>query len=279
MSRRRNVEGRITALKEIHSIMASMKNLAIMETRKLARFHQTQQRVANSIRDALHEVWRFHRPGIGLPDWPPVFLLLGSERGFCGAYNEQLLNRLEQQPEHLTAPLIAVGSRLGGVILQRYPRANCLPGAVVAGEVANVLSSVITTLNQLRQRHGSLRLEVIHFIPDQHEPACEPTLPSLKDLSSRGLPPLTNLPPPQLIGELLEQYLLALAHAWFFSALMAENQRRMQHLDQAGHHLEHQLEELGKRRNMLRQEEITEEIEVILLSAESACAPGIDGRM
>ena len=54
-----------------------------------------------------------------------------------------------------------------------------------------------------------------------------------------------------------------------FESLMAENQRRVQHLDQAGHHLEQRMEELGKRRNMLRQEEIIEEIEVILLSAAS----------
>jgi F-type H+-transporting ATPase subunit gamma len=49
----------------------------------------------------------------------------------------------------------------------------------------------------------------------------------------------------------------------------------MQHLDQAGHHLERRVDELGKRRNMLRQEEIIEEIEVILLSSELVCSPGV----
>jgi len=49
----------------------------------------------------------------------------------------------------------------------------------------------------------------------------------------------------------------------------------MQHLDQAGHHIERQLDDLGKRRNALRQEEIIEEIEVILLTSELVSSPGM----
>jgi F-type H+-transporting ATPase subunit gamma len=276
MSRRHDVEERIEAFKEIRSILESMKNLAMIETHKLARYHQTQQRVVSSIHDALNDVWRSNVPDTGLPDAPPVYLLFGSERGFCGAYNEQLLSRLEQQPDHLRAPLISIGSRLNGSIRQKYPHAVCLTGAVVAGEATAVLAAIVETLNQLRRQQGPLRLEVIHFTPDSKAPLCEPALPSLAERADRGLPPLLNLPPRQLLGELLEQYLFALANAWFFAALMVENQRRMQHLDQAGHHLEGRMDELAKRRNILRQEEIIEEIEVILLSAESVCVPGIE---
>ena len=77
----------------------------------------------------------------------------------------------------------------------------------------------------------------------------------------------------QLLGELLEHYLFAVTHAWFFAAMLTENQLRMQHLDQAGHHIERQLDDLGKRRNALRQEEIIEEIEVILLTSELVSSP------
>jgi F-type H+-transporting ATPase subunit gamma len=53
----------------------------------------------------------------------------------------------------------------------------------------------------------------------------------------------------------------------FYTSLMAEHYRRVQHLEGAIDRLEQRAEELGKKRNMLRQEEITEEIEVIMLSA------------
>jgi F-type H+-transporting ATPase subunit gamma len=50
---------------------------------------------------------------------------------------------------------------------------------------------------------------------------------------------------------------------------MAENQRRMQHMDAAVRRLELTCADLLRRRNILRQEEITEEIEVIMLSVEA----------
>ena len=274
MSKRRDVEGHIASLKDIHSIMESMKNLAMMETRKLARYQKMQQQVVKSISLALNDVRCHFAPEAPAAGAPPIYLLFGSERGFCGAYNEQLLEVLAQQPGHNEAMLIGVGARLAGPLQHAYPHAVCLPGAAVADEVEAVLTSVVTTLNQLRLEHGALRLEVIYFQPDTHQARCQSALPPLHDTSDQGLAPLINLPPQQLLGELLEQYLFALAHSWFFAALMTENQRRMQHLDQAGHHLERRLDDLGKRRNVLRQEEIIEEIEVILLSSELVRSPG-----
>ncbi|MBL8053844.1 MAG: F0F1 ATP synthase subunit gamma [Nitrospira sp.] len=50
---------------------------------------------------------------------------------------------------------------------------------------------------------------------------------------------------------------------------MAENLRRFRHMDQAVQRLEKDMVELVLKRNSLRQEEITEEIEVIMLSAEA----------
>jgi len=275
MSKRREVEARIEAVNEIHGIMESMKNLAMMEARKLARYHETQQRVVDSISFALNDVRRHYAAETRMADAPPVYLLFGSERGFCGGYNQQLTEVLAQQSGHEAAAVIGVGAHLASALQRDYPQAVCLPGAAVADEVAAVLTTVVTALNRLRQEHGPLRLEVIHFQPDSHEPRCQPALPPLEEASDQGLAPLINLPSQQLLGELLEHYLFALTHGWLFSALMAENQRRMQHLDQAGHHLERQVDDLGKRRNVLRQEEIIEEIEVILLSAELVSSPGI----
>ena len=269
MSKRRDVEGRIASLGEIHGIMNSMKNLAMMETRKLARYHKLQQQVVSSVSCALNDVRQHYAPDPAKIDVQPLYLLIGSERGFCGAYNQQLIEVLAQQPANAVAPLIAVGTRLAGPLQRVYPHAVFLRGAAVADEVDAVLVAVITAFNRLRQQHGPLRLEIIHLRERVQRPSCQSALPPLETGSVQGLPPLVNLPSQQLLGALLEQYLFALAHAWLFASLMAENQRRVQHLDQAGHHLEQRMDELGKRRNMLRQEEIIEEIEVILLSAAS----------
>jgi len=275
MSKRRDVEGHINSLTEIHSIMKSMKNLAMMEGQKLVRYQNMQQQVLDAITRALNDVRCHFAPEASWADAAPIYLLLGSERGFCGAYNEQLLGVLEQQPGHGDAPVIGVGSRLVGPLEKSYPDAICLPGAAVADEVDKVLASAISTLNHQREKHGELRLEVIYFQPDTHEARCQSALPSLEEKSGQGFAPLINLPSHQLLGELLEHYLFAVTHTLFFEAMLAENQRRMQHLDQAGRHIEHQSDDLRKRSNALRQEEIIEEIEVILLTSELISSPGM----
>ena len=60
--------------------------------------------------------------------------------------------------------------------------------------------------------------------------------------------------------------------AIFFSALTAEHQQRLQHLDGALGRVAERSRELGLRRNALRQEEITEEIELIMLNLPSTGA-------
>jgi F-type H+-transporting ATPase subunit gamma len=269
LSKRRDVEKRITSLRDIQDIMDSMKKLAMIEARKLTRFNKLQQQVVESITLALNDVRGHFISGEPAVEAPPVYLLLGAERGFCGAYNEQILEVLAQLPGSARSPLIAVGSRLAVHAQKAYPDAVCLSGAAVADEVDLVLVSIIRALNSLRREHGPVRLEVIRLQPDARKASCQTTLPPVSGESAKGLPPLVNMPPHRLLGALLEQYLFALAHGWLFESLLAENQRRIQHLDQAVHKLERRCADLEKRRNRLRQEEIIEEIEVILLNSAS----------
>ena len=59
----------------------------------------------------------------------------------------------------------------------------------------------------------------------------------------------------------------AALHEMLYSSLMAENHHRVAHLEGAVRHLDSEATKLAHRCNTLRQEEIIEEIEVILLSA------------
>jgi F-type H+-transporting ATPase subunit gamma len=58
-------------------------------------------------------------------------------------------------------------------------------------------------------------------------------------------------------------------HALLYASMMMENHDRVRHLDGAVRHIDDQSEDLARQCNALRQEEIIEEIEVILLSAAS----------
>jgi F-type H+-transporting ATPase subunit gamma len=92
MSSRRDLEIRLGSLNEIKEIMSAMKNLSLMEVHKLSRFLENQRRVIDSIETAAADLLQFHRTlfpeSVTCRDF---YLLVGSERGFCGDFNEALI--------------------------------------------------------------------------------------------------------------------------------------------------------------------------------------------
>src|SRR5215467_5735188 len=116
VSRRRELEDHLHALRDISSILRAMKNLALMETQKLTRFLGTQRRVVESIEAAAVDFFTFHPEAARhLGKGKPVVLVIGSERGFCGDYNERLLDVVERHIEEHSKQsplLIVVGRKL-----------------------------------------------------------------------------------------------------------------------------------------------------------------------
>ena len=83
-----------------------------------------------------------------------------------------------------------------------------------------------------------------------------------------GNPPVLNLEPGVFFSDLTDHYLFAALHEIFYISLMTENLRRLQHLEGAIKHLDDETVALRRKSQIYRQEEITEEIEVILLNSE-----------
>ncbi len=80
-------------------------------------------------------------------------------------------------------------------------------------------------------------------------------------------PPLLNLPSRDLRVLLADHYLFSVLHDVFYSSLMAEHHERVSHMENAIRHLEKAVTRPAHRVNLPRQEEITEEIELIMLNA------------
>ncbi|MFZ1828621.1 MAG: F0F1 ATP synthase subunit gamma, partial [Candidatus Competibacteraceae bacterium] len=81
-------------------------------------------------------------------------------------------------------------------------------------------------------------------------------------------PPELNLSPADCLAGLTDHYLYAALNEVLYSSLMAENRRRLVHMDRALDRLDADMAQLRLAYNRQRQEEIIEEIEVILLSAD-----------
>ncbi|MCC4265059.1 F0F1 ATP synthase subunit gamma [Oceanimonas baumannii] len=281
MSLRRELEHHRHSLGEIREIMNSMKTLAYMETRKLARLIEAQQAVVTSMAGATARVMAGY-PGV-LPAMAPsvsAILLVGSERGFCGDFNHALLARLlpelDEDKGRITH-LVAVGRKLNMLLEQDLYDGIFLEGASTADEIPAVLTRLTTGLSSLKQE-GAFALHALYHSASGElvQRQLLPPFTGITPACGNAFPPVINLAPAPLLASLSEHYLFALLHAMLCGSLYAENHQRVTHMEGAVNHLDEEAERLKLRFNALRQEEITEEIEVILLNAANLEGGGCD---
>jgi F-type H+-transporting ATPase subunit gamma len=279
MSRRRKIEQHRRSLDEIRDIMSSMKTLAYVANRKLTRLMQTQARIVAGIEEAAADFLHFY-PLLApsAPAGADVVVLLGSERGFCGDLNHALLRRLQAETAAATAPplLLAVGHKLHIALEDDARVAARIDGASTPDEVPDVLARIVDALGRLQASRGSFSLSALYHASEQ-QIELTALLPPFSGIRQpppppSGNPPLLNLAAQDLFAQLTDRYLFAVLHRLLFAALWSENYRRMTHLDGAVKRLEDVSAELKHRSNVVRQEEIIEEIEVILLNASESAA-------
>lgn len=274
MSKRRELKERLTTLEEIEGIMSAMKNMALLEIRKLEVFLDTQRRAVASIEAAAQDFLSFYPQLQPHPDdLQQLWVVIGSERGFCGDYNELLLQFLNANAQQTNALLLVIGRRLEVKLEGDARVAAFIEGHSVAEEIQETLLHLTEALNQLQQSELAKigRINAVYY--DDATDAIQLrqllplTAPKVKSTFSHS--PVLNLEPAQFFFQLTNQYLYAVLHEVFYASLMVENHKRLKHMNNAIHYLEKNQVQLSLSYNKLRQEEIIEEIEIILLSAEA----------
>lgn len=272
MTRRHQLAGRLAGLREVRAILSAMKNIALMELRALAGLLEHQRRAMATIERAAADFLCFHPPPGEAAPAATVCIVVGSERGFCGEFNEAL----EAEARAVRARgdrLIAVGARLVDR-LEEADGGGMLAGANVAEELPAVLQRVAVELERVQRTAppGPLHVKAVYQNPDGSGPLTRTIAPlplPERPPRPRPYPPRLTLAPPEFFAGLLEQALLMSLQEAFSVSLIAENRRRLEQMEGALRRLDEIAGRLAQRLNASRQEEITQEIEVIMLSAEA----------
>lgn len=180
----------------------------------------------------------------------------------------------ESQPPEVTVAVI--GERLAAK-LSGDPRLGlALARPSAPEEIPSVIDRVLKWLGDLQpgpEPPGGAFLTVIHN--QETESGVAPAVLRPFDRFTRAeparfpFPPLLNLEPARFLVYLADHYLFSMLHHVFYSSLMAEHRQRVRHMEGAIRRLEGDVERLSHRLNALRQEDLTEEIEVIMLSVEA----------
>lgn len=267
------MKNRLAMLNEIDGIMVAMKNLALLEARKLEAFLATQRRAVTGIETAAQDFLSFYPQAPARTDgMQHLLLVIGSERGFCGDFNETLLQPIDLAAQQEGTLLVAVGRRLEAKLQDDKRIAAFVEGPSVAEEVQATLVRLAKVLSELQQRpEAAWRLSVLYHDDESGEVRIRQLLPLAAPTGKPAYShaPLLNLEPTHFLSQLTDQYFFAALHEVFYASLMAENRKRLEHMDSAIRRLEKDEAKLRLRYNALRQEEIIEEIEIIMLSAEA----------
>lgn len=278
MTKRRAILQHQQQLSDITNIVNAMKNLAFLETRKLSQGLDQLQAMLESVETATADFLQFY-PGYSTSSdsTAELWILFGSERGFCGDFNETLIQALRAQSPFA---VIAVGSRLQSLLEPSLANISASPsipmttvvGASVAEEIVPTLTQLMTSVTAIEGAHpqAMFTLSALYHDNRSQDVRRQVLLPASIEtpdkIAAYQQAPHTYLKPHTLYRELIHQRLFIALQQIATVSLMAENQRRIQHMDGAAQHLEKELGESSRRYQQLRQEEITEEIELISLN-------------
>lgn len=269
MGRYRKLEEQLRQLGELQGIISSMKTLSQLELHKLRVLAEPQHGMVQQLRRVAADFLAFN-PVPADNKAEELWLVIGAERGFCGDFNARLSRLLLQEcPECIGLPqrVLAVGRKLWLRFEEDIPGFVPLSGASVSEELPKVLTQVVSATRRQLDDQKLISLRLFYHSDEHGAVRSQRLLPLvLTDVEiSSAIPPVLHVSPQQFFAEFMQQYLHLALMELFTVSLLAENQQRAQHLEGAVQRLDERLMLLGSRARRLRQEEITEEIETILL--------------
>jgi F-type H+-transporting ATPase subunit gamma len=274
VTRLREVIHHLDTLGEIREIMNAMKNLAIIESRKLDKVLESQRVIVNDIDTMAADFTDYYPFDLTFNTEQHLYILIGAERGFSGSFNHQLQQHyralLQQSPE-TKAVTVAIGRKFATTFTSASPTPVLLDGASAQEEISHVLNQLVSQIETIQHQYGAIRCTVLRHDQLNRDILAQPLLPPFQQTPTDHIvapfPPQLYLSPPQFLSDLIQQYLYAHLYSALSASLLVENEFRVAHLEGAIRHLDERSVELGRLRRSLRQEEIIEEIEVILLNA------------
>lgn len=271
----------------MHSIRGIVRTMKTMSAVNAAPFEQAAQAIEawhDVVLDGLHGLLACTGP---LPQAPTagtraVLVVLGSDHGLCGAYNEAVARAAAGDADAQTARILCVGAQMEDALHGEglSPEPSLLPPASADG-LSRLAGALVTRIESLRQdAPGDLTVTLYHMRRGDHglqAPAAQPLLPvdaalmadlAARPWASRSLPQLGQ-PAPQLAATLIRDLLFATLHRAAAEALVTENAARLSRMQQAERAADERLQDLSAETRQIRQAEITTELLDVITGFEA----------
>lgn len=255
MTRHRELEARLALFDELSGILNAMRSFALAELRRVGRREAAQRQADEALASAVADVASaLPQAGSGGGD---LWILLGSVRGFCGSFNEDLMSHWRARQER-SGPAIMVGERLP-MLLPAADTHVSVPGAIGASDLGAAIDRIVAAVDAAGVPGGL----VICFHDDAGvaEQRVLPVPMTARFATGRG--PATFEPLARIAAGVARHFVFHRLASALLHSLRVENQMRLLQMENALQHIGRRREDLRRSRNQLRQEDIIEEIELI----------------
>ena len=275
-------------IEEMQGVVKTMKTLAAVNIRQYERAMASLTDYSRTIEMGLQILLRdryFSAQGgsiVGLlsealpaPSHGLGAIVLGSDRGLCGAFNQQVAARTRQalaaQPEAANRQILAIaGTRLRSHLSDRTITLQLtMPRS--ANEIGEVVRDLLLAI-ETWQRQQSLRRILLFYnrpiTPATYQPQMLQLLPVdvvwLQNLERQSWPspvlPTFSINWQQLFSALVRQHLFVTLFRAFAASLTAENASRLIAMQSAERNIQDRLAELNTQYRHQRQNAIDAEI-------------------
>lgn len=268
------VQARIANLRDLRDVMRALRALAASHVQEAQDALLGIRRYVQVIEDSITEGASLLPKADALagplgPVDASVLIVVCSEHGFVGGFNERLLDLAEAKQREGQA-LHVIGRRgamlaeeRGLEVAWRHAMATHVGGVLgvarrVAGRLAAVATADIVFGSYLRG--GGFEPRTRSILPLD---------PALLAAPPRRNRPLHHLPPETLLQRLAGEYLLAEITRAVMESLASENGARLYAMETADRNIGDKLDVLQHKEHALRQEAITSELFDVVTGSEA----------
>ncbi|WP_233853612.1 F0F1 ATP synthase subunit gamma [Paraburkholderia sp. HD33-4] len=277
------IGGRIASAKQLEAVIGAMRGIAAAREReaqaRLAGIRSAAATVGEAIGMALAAAPSAD-PATSAPPEPVarILIVLCTEQGFVGGFNEHLLARVERLKADEPGEIFIVGTRGAMLAQERAMRYGWSMGmAAHAEDVMRVAGQLADAVFARFRDHTSSQVWLVHATPG---PGLDERIVTRRlvpfdftrfSVPSNSQAPLLNLPLDKLLTGLTERYVYVELCDGLMQSFAAENAARVAAMLAASRHVKDRLQSLTRDYRIVRQDEITAEIAE--LAATGACAP------
>ncbi len=263
---------------DIQSIVRTMKALSSVSIRQYENAEAAMADYARTVELGLMAVLREHRQaGLPLPRGESktgrdALIVIGSDRGLCGGYNEKItrfaLSRMGDRPLVLGVIGARVEARLEAAG-RPGETVRSLPGSVEG--LSRLVQSMIVEVDRWTRNEGVGEVWLVHNRREGRitaKPQAHRLLPLpdsyLEKLAQANWPgrslPMFRMDPERLMSWLVQQRLFVVMYRALAEALASEHASRLAAMQAAERNIEERRDDLQQLYRLRRQEAITREL-------------------